>query len=304
MSAAAAVDSTMTPGDERAVLKSATVLLLLCMVARHAEFYLFPEGLLQEMGAVQPWIGVWLIPVTTAFGFLMFWGRGFALSISRYDTWRFVAIGSVPLVIALAKGQLMHALSYSYLDPSRRPSFLVLFPVCLAILSTRLNRPMLVALMVACGVLMFWAHNFIAYYLFLFLLFGFSQGLPWFRHVLRSVSSVLLYSGMATAIFLLKIERVNWAMEFLFASAFLGAVFWLTGAFKPLARQVARWPMVSGCGVLYFYVAQGLLFTTFKHFKWTDPPAPIACAVFLLSLWIGWLGKRLDGKAQTWLYRE
>lgn len=288
--------------SDRAILKTATALLLLAMTVRHAEFYLFPQGMFNEMGWQQPWIGVPLIPVTAAFGCLMFWRRGFALRISSYDTLRFVLIGSIPVLIALYRGQLTDALRYSYLDPSRRPSFLMLLPICLSILTVALPVWFRWAMLLACGLAAMLWHNFIAYYVFLFLLFGVSQGLGWYRRLMDSWLMIPLYMATVACIFAWRIERINMLGEFLFASAFLGVVFGITRQFAPIAVRVARWPWVARCGTLYFYIAQGLLFTAFKALQLTEPVAPIVCVVFISALFFGWRAKRWDKQLESWAH--
>lgn len=302
---AAPASPTFVPGSHgRAILKSAQIVLLLAMTIRHAEFYLFPQGMLDEMGWRQPWIGVSLIPVTTAFGFFMFWGRGFDWKISNYDKFRFVLIGSIPLMIALYLGQLTEALQYSYLAPSRRPSFLILLPICLSILAVAWPAWLRVLVLLACGlVAMFW-QNFISYYVSIFLLFGFIQGQPWFRRMIDSWLAVAVYGAALVCIFEFRIERVNMLLEFLLAAAFLGCVFSIVRLFAPIAVRAARWQLVAGCGTLYFYLAQGLLFTGFKALKVTEPAAAIASVVFMLALFLGWGAKQWDKRIEAWVNRR
>jgi hypothetical protein len=296
--------STSALSDERAILKAATALLLLAMTIRHAEFYLFPQGMFNEMGWRQPWIGVPLIPVTAAFGCLMFWQRGLSLRISNYDKCRFALIAAIPVLIAVYRGQLLEALCYSYLDPSRRPSFLMLLPIGLSILTVALRVWLRAAVLLACGLgAMLW-HNFIAYYVFLFLLFGISQGLGWYRRLIGSWLMIPLYVVAVASIFAWHIERINMLGEFLFASAFLGVVFGITRQLAPIAVRVARWPWVAGCGTLYFYIAQGLLFTGFKALNLTEPVVPVVGVVFVLALFGGWRAKRWDKALASWVHRS
>jgi hypothetical protein len=286
------------PGDKR-IIRVMAIILALLMVCRHLQFYGGYANIRTEMGHDQDMLGFLLIPVTASFGCFLFFGRK-AFVASYYEIIKLFVICLVLVAywVCVLDITIFDAFSYSFLDSSRRPSFLILFPIFLSLLYTFFGSLLIRSILVLCAVLFFIVYDsFIAYYFLMFICFRFINFVNFFNY-----SPFLLGSGLvlifisACVAHLVFFERVFFVLEFFWTLTFLLFVRDMAVACVRVLDKFSNlnYQYSVSFSILYFYIIQGVAFTLIREYIPKLGPFLTVLVIFIFSFGVSSLIVRFE----------
>jgi hypothetical protein len=261
------------------VEKFTTLVLLFFLVIRHSMYY-FDIGFIRtEFGFDQSFIGIFLIPVTTAFGFLLFWHSGQIL-VSNKRIVRFSIIFIIPFIINFVLGNSLDSIFYNYDDCITKAPFLILIPISLSFFICLTKSRILILILI----FIFFMLN--KYFIFqmasLFLLFYLLKSflLPIIeKHTFFNFLSYLLLSLLVISN---SIENVNYFHMFFLTLFFVSSI----RSFSIFICKVCPISLTSilDYNTLHFYIIQGLIYNLFTDVISDILKYILVILIFILSL--------------------
>lgn len=237
------------------VEKFTTLILLLFLVIRHSMYY-FDIGFIRtEFGFDQSFIGILLIPVTTAFGFLLFWHSGQIL-VSNKRIIRFSFIFFIPFMINLLLGNSLDSIFYNHDDSISKAPFLILIPISLSFFICLIKSRFFILFLI----FIFFLLN--KYFIFqmasLFLLFYVTKDflLPIIEK--HTFFNILTYLFLSCLVILNSVDSVNFLHMFFITLFFVSSI----RSFSCFILKISPISSYSilNFNTLHFYIIQGLLF--------------------------------------------
>ena len=234
------------------------------MTVRHSMFYIKVGYINTEMGFDQSLFGILLIPVTASFGMFSFWNNR-KINILDKKLIKYCIYFSLPLIFAFFNTQLSDIFLYRIDDGSRRPTFLILVPIVVAIVYSQLKINDLLNFFISLLIYLLFMNIFIVHYFFLFNLFRLSQRNKLFSYFQNNLLySMVGYLLIAYVIFIFKINRINLILELIFSFFYLSSIYNFAIIFSEKYNKFSNiLNSIGRLSIFYFYLFQALLFTFF-----------------------------------------
>ena len=238
--------------DKKQIYRIYTVLSFLLLI-RHSQYYIF-ANVSTEYGFNQPIWGIALIPITAAFGTSFCIGRRTVL-FNNSDYYRLAFVSLLPIVLTILYGfNLGDIFEYSVYDTARRPPFLILLPIALAVLIydslNKLFSNIDLAIVCLCTFLILVIDNFIIYYSSMMVAAAYI--INYLANNSSSKFFQIAYIGVILFIYSAQVVRTNGLFELIMVIGFLFSV-------KNVA-SILPIPNIK-FSILEFYIAQAVIFT-------------------------------------------
>lgn len=288
---------------DRNIFKIASVILLLCLTLRHAMFYLEFGYIHSEMGFDQSLIGIFLLPVTAAFGCLFFWERDRVI-LKKTDIFRLLFIVFIPILLAYRNNDIQKLFTYTVFDQARRPSLLILLPIVISIFIGYFFKLKAISLIPIYLIYYAFGEIFLIHYITIFITFAVVQNIKYLRKFQGESIALIFFIACVALIIFLDIKRIGIFVEFLMTVSFIGSIFYFSKKISNLLYFICNNKYINNLSVFYFYLSQALIFTFISPLKSVISSFFLIPLVFFNSIVLAYWLRKLEKKITSLLLRH